>query len=294
LSATSDALAMSFLAERSTPSLPAVSLGSDLEAGYLSGRERWPEIDLSIEQYARHLAGVLPEGIDLEGALVALNLPDLYLAAACAQGCAGATEIFEARLLRQVGAFVARIGTERDFVEEIGQRLRIKLLVGSDGEQPRIGQYGGRGSLESWVCAAAIRLAIDLRRSAAPASDLDSHELAVADSADPELEYLKHEYAGEFRNAAAEAFGALSPRERTLLRLYYLERLTLDKIAPIYRVHATTVMRWLGEARDAILAESRRLLRERLRLSESEIVALLPMMRSNLDLSVRRLVESKR
>jgi RNA polymerase sigma-70 factor (ECF subfamily) len=294
VSDTSDALALTFLSGRGTPSLPPPALGEKLEAALDEAHAKWPGVEVAADAFARHVASRVPDGAELESTLAALNLADLYLACGCVEGVAAAVDTFNARLMSQIGAFVARVASGRDFVDEVAQRLRVKLLVGANGEAPRIGQYGGRGSLESWVCAAAIRVALDLHRGPAAGASADVDELPLPGPGDPELDYLRHEYADHFRTATADAFGVLSARERTLLRLYYLERLTLDKIAPIYRVHATTVMRWLGEARESILGESRRLLRERLSLSESEVAALLPMMRSGLDLSVRRLVESQR
>ena len=50
------------------------------------------------------------------------------------------------------------------------QRLRERLFVGSDGEPARLASYSGRGPLGTWVRIAAIRLALNLRRSERDAS----------------------------------------------------------------------------------------------------------------------------
>ena len=58
---------------------------------------------------------------------------------------------------------LTRLGREPMFVDEVRQVLRTKLLVG-DGAPPKIADYSGRGPLDGWVRAAAVRAAIDLKR----------------------------------------------------------------------------------------------------------------------------------
>jgi RNA polymerase sigma-70 factor (ECF subfamily) len=61
----------------------------------------------------------------------------------------------------------------------------------------------------------------------------------------------------------------------------------------VYRVHETTVLRWMAQARETVVETVRTVLLRTLRLSPGEFNELLALMRSQLDVSVRRLLDSK-
>jgi RNA polymerase sigma-70 factor (ECF subfamily) len=281
-----DELALAFI-DASDGALPSAALGERLAGALAAARRRWPEVGFDDARFVAHVARRAADADALE----ALHLEDLYLAGACVAGAPGAIEAFDRQLLGQVPTFVARYGLTAELLDELRQRLRIKLLVGEAGTAPRIEQYSGRGTLQSWVCAAAVRMAIDLQRLVVDSEPLDA-PLALADD-DVELAYLRSQYAGEFRAALTAALAALAPRQRNLLRFYYLERLTLDKLARLHDVHATTVMRWLSEIRAVILDACRERLRARLQLSDSEFDSLLHVLRSDLHISVRQLLAAE-
>ena len=107
---------------------------------------------------------------------------------------------------------------------------------------------------------------------------------------DPEMDYIRTRYAAEFRAAIGTAMTELEPRERTLLRLGLVDGLTADQIAGVYGVHRVTVARWLAAAREHLAGRCQRRLEERLHLGPTELRSLLGLVRSQLDLSVRRLL----
>ncbi len=72
-----------------------------------------------------------------------------------------------------------------------------------------------------------------------------------------------------------------------LLRLHYLETFSLERLATLQQVHTSTIKRRLAEARADALAAVRKLLRERLRLSDDEGMSLLRFLESRMDLSLR-------
>ena len=90
------------------------------------------------------------------------HLDDLYLALACADGSAEAIEIFEETTMVRAKAAVCRIDRRPEFVDEVLQRLRERLLV---GDAAKIRRYRGQGSLIAWVTVAAVRVALNLRKS---------------------------------------------------------------------------------------------------------------------------------
>ncbi len=76
-----------------------------------------------------------------------------------------------------------------------------------------------------------------------------------------------------------------------MLRLYFMSGLSLEKIGAHYRVHQSTVTRWIAAARSAILGTTRRLIGQRLQLSPTEFDSLAGLLRSELDLSLSVLLD---
>jgi len=167
----------------------------------------------------------------------------------------------------------------------------VRLLVGAEGQPPRIAEYAGRGPLRAWVGVAALRLALNLRRAAAPAAAREEvlTEL-IGREQDPELRRLKTMYRAEFREALEEALAALSDRDRALLRLGYVDGLKLAQIARLYGVHESTASRWLAAAASNAGKETQQRLVARLSLSSSAVDSIGRMVLSNLDLSIARIL----
>ncbi|HXU71723.1 MAG TPA: sigma-70 family RNA polymerase sigma factor [Polyangia bacterium] len=261
-------------------------LAATLAAMLTSARAAWPKVALAAADFARALAERMGPEEDALAALAQLRAGDVYLAAAVAADAPGAIAAFEETILSRVPSFLGRGGASATTIDEVKQLLRIKLLVGDADRPPRIRQYSGRGALESWVCAAAIRAARDLHRADERRRDDGSEDLDVlAASDDPELESLRRRYRADFRAALREAIGALAPRQRTLLRLHFFERVTTVELGRLYGVNQSTTSRWLTEARTTVLDGVRARLREKLGVSTSEFDSLVGLLHSRLDAS---------
>jgi RNA polymerase sigma-70 factor, ECF subfamily len=258
------------------------------------GRAAWPALALAEAVVRDHLHGKI--GDDLAAA-AALHAEDLYLACGCAAGVAAALEAFEGRYLAQVRVFLGRMRPTAALIDEVKQALRVRLLVAPPGEVPRIADYAGRGSLVSWLRVAAIRLAIDqLQASGAaapPPGDAGDELLDQIRGGDPELELVKERYRNEVNAALLEAFGALSAPQRNVLRLSYRDGRSIDEIGALLGAHRSTAARWIAEARQTILDEARRRLEAQLGLSPAEVQSLLRVLRSQLHLSVSRLLRDE-
>ncbi|MEZ4444561.1 MAG: sigma-70 family RNA polymerase sigma factor [Polyangiaceae bacterium] len=212
---------------------------------------------------------------------------DLYLAAACLTGDTVALDILERDQLRLVPQLIGRIESAPAAQAEIQQQLREHLLV-ARGERPaKLTDYVGRGRLTSWLRVVAVRLALDERRRHKPAAAISVDD-AVSD--DPELEYLKQRYKPEFQAAIQKALEALEPRDRTLLRMSLVDGLDIDAIGQVYEVHRATAARWLARAREALFKRTKATLEAELGLRPDEFHSLLRLVRSQLDLSVCRLL----
>lgn len=267
----------------------AAALGRAAEAG----RSAWPSVSVSAEAFVEHLSDRMgvAEGPPVE-VVGRLHVADLYLALGCALADAAALAAFDEHLLPAAcEGLSAGAALEPG---ELRQLIRVQLLAPGPSSRPRIAAYAGTGPLKHWLRAAAHRAAIDelRRRKAISGGEADPLH-AVELGGDPELEYLKRHYRGDFRAAFGRAFEALSTRERAVLRLHVIEGLTTERIGAIYGVTRVTVSRWLSRAKAELLDETRRALAERLSLPPAEVESLLGLVASRLDVSLLSLLREE-
>jgi RNA polymerase sigma-70 factor (ECF subfamily) len=250
-------------------------------------RAAWPEIELDPEDFLPYLAERLPADAEAERALLEIRAADLYLACACVRGLERAMQAFETQCYPEIHAALLRRDPSGQ-LEDIKQTLYQKLFLGDEEHRPKIGQYAGRGDLRSWVCVTAVREAIDLLRKLKHEQPLDDSALVELTSPDEdqELHYLKRLYREEFKVAFQQALGALSARERTVLRYNLLDGLNIDQIGAIYNVHRATVARWIAAAREGLLAKTREVLMERLRVDQTEFESIMRLIQSHFDVSI--------
>ena len=263
-------------------------LESHLAAQLAEAEARWPDVAVDRRRFVTHWAAQLARASDVGSAIDQLHLPDLYLAFACAEGNASALRAF-GTLLSGVAGAVRSVDGAPSFVDEILQRLRTRVLVPEDGRSPRILDYAGRGSLENWLRAGALRLALNARRDARrgpePLPDASLWEPA-APTAERTLELLRGKYAAEFGAALREAFGSLEQGERNVLRMHFLEGLSLNQIAAMYQVNKSTISRRMAKARETLLERTRARLQRVLDMPPSELDSLLGQLGPRLDLSL--------
>jgi RNA polymerase sigma-70 factor len=245
-----------------------------------SGRAAWPEIDLGLDRFARRLAGHASEP-----APTGAHAADLFLACACADGVEGAAEALERYYLGRVPEFVRRVDRAPAFVDEVTQQLRARLLVGAADGRPRIGDYAGRGPLDTWLRVSAVRLALNhAARAAGPEPPAPDPPVDPA----PEHEYTRARYRAEFQDALSAALHALAPERREVLRLLIVDRLSTAKIGERCGVNQSTVVRWVAAAREEIFDATWRRLHERLGVSPSEFDSIAAALLSDLQLSMAR------
>jgi RNA polymerase sigma-70 factor (ECF subfamily) len=238
------------------------------ESVIAAGRAAWPALQIDEVELLRRLELLqLPEG-DL-----ALRGRDLFLGAACAMGAPGALEIFELEVLPSVELAVRRFGLDPATIDEVKQLVRVKLF---SGERPRIGSYQGRGPLDAWVRMLAVRTAFDYLGSAQAGAAMAMPGIAEVVGRDetPEAATIAEHDRPVFQAALERAFSTLSAREKTILRLYFIDDLGVEGIGAVYHVHKATVSRWLLAIRTKIMDELHRILSFDLRLSPSELRSL--------------------
>jgi len=276
------------------PGLAGEELESLLARVVDQARGAWPKLPYATETFISELAERMPVDVELVDHLETLPAADVYLAYACAHSIVEAVRAFELHLIPVVERALARLGAQPDAIDEVKQRLRERLLVGTGGRPPAAGTYAGYGSLAAWVRVSAVREYYGLAHEGQRWQNLEESQLAghldgaaPGSGTGPEMAFLKEQYRPQFRAALSEAMTCLEARQRNVLRHHYLDGLQVDQIGALYRVHRVTASRWLAAARKAVLSHTRRLLSAELDISPEEFESIVRLIHSQLDLSIR-------
>jgi RNA polymerase sigma-70 factor (ECF subfamily) len=263
------------------PALASDGLAAQLETLLAAARRAWPAVALDDEVFVTHLAERLSTDGDVHQSFAELHATDLYLACACARGLPQALAHFEREHLTRVGKWIARIDRSRDFADEVTQQVRERLLV---GPRPRITDYNGSGPLGGWARVVATRVALNARRDAKRLAFMRDSQGPVAD---PQLDFLHGRYRGDMEAALKKALSQLDTDERELLRLHYVDGLSLQQIGEQHGVDKSTISRRLAALRRGLLDQARSEL-ERLvpALTTASRDSLLWALQSQIDLSL--------
>jgi RNA polymerase sigma-70 factor (ECF subfamily) len=271
--------------------MPAIS--DQLAAACARVREALPALELDEPDLGAAIAE--HAGDDVESYLAHCHLAELAVARTASRGNAFAIAELERThraLLDSVCNRFAGPGHSRD---DLMQILRSKLFVAEPDRRPRIAEYDGRGSLAGWLRVLAVREFIDLTRR----KDR-TRELAMTDTTpelieprDLALETIKAEYRGAVAQALVDAARRLEPGDRHLLRQHLVAGLTIDQLAAVLGIHRATAARRIARAREQLATVARTLVAERLALGDTDLGEIFSMVASKLDLTIRRMLESR-
>lgn len=289
-------LSEAFLRAAPTACLGALRALPDLEARLdalvTRARQAHPTLAFEPVDFLGYLAARLPLKGDLGATLEGVRAEDLLLAFACVGGQPLAHALLEREVFSQVGGWFP--GEDAAVIAEIGQRLRQRLLLTEGGSPPRLATFSGRATLTRWARAIALRLLADIRREQSDHVPLDDAgpEAEVMVGRDAELSFIRGRYQEPFRLALLEALAALTPRERNLLRLHHVDNLSVDSVGTMYQTSRSTAARWIAQAREHLIQRTREALASRLDLESEELESLLGLLRSHVDISLHRLLQS--
>jgi RNA polymerase sigma-70 factor (ECF subfamily) len=233
------------------------------------------------EAFAEFVAARSDASIDHAG--------DLALACACLAEDSAALADFDRRFLARVADYIGSLGRTVE-LDEVRQQLGIKLLV-----RGKLASYSGLGSLDGWVRVAASRVAIELSHAEPERAAGEPEKLVdcVSRELDGELAELRDRYRSEFSAALRDALAALDDRHCALLRLHYIESATTAALAALYRTSRNTIVRRIAEARAALFEHTIELATTRLGLPHDRYRTLLELVRSQLDVSIARLLQKR-
>lgn len=258
------------------------------------GRAGYPEVVVDDDAFRRYLAARVPEDEEPSAYFESVSGPELWLAFACGAGDRGAHAVFEREYFGEIPVGLSRFKPSPELIDEVTQHVRTSLFLPRPGTGPRIAEVAGRGSLRALIRVMALRAGIShFRRQGRDVATPDVDLLDVRLPGEgPELLHMKERHRHEFRSSLKGAISALTSRERSLLRMHFLERVTLQQLATSYRVDRSTVTRWIARARRQLFRHTRRDLQDRLRLQPAELASFIRVIDSCFDISLHRLLDS--
>jgi RNA polymerase sigma-70 factor, ECF subfamily len=261
-------------------------------AAYIRGQTAFPDVPLAEETfvaYVTHATASHRRSLKPPAPLV----DDLFLACACVNRVPGAAAAFQQRMSAAIHRAVKWLARDPATEDEIRQELLEDLLVGSPDRPALIGRYRGDGPLAAWVAVAAQRRGVSHLRAEKTEARARLGAAAVSNEAlAPDLIYLRQRYHLAFERAIAEATQALGIHARVVLGLCWVRRLGLKEIGALYGVTKSTASRWVIDAQQTLVAETRRLLRQRLGITEEDLAAMAAELTSEIDVSLSGLLQS--
>jgi RNA polymerase sigma-70 factor (ECF subfamily) len=264
--------------------MAAGALDQLIEKGFAAGKWDWPQLERPTWiDYSSHVRNLQASATELEQ-----NGSDLFLALGCGLGDRHAVRGLQRRYFPALSSTLARAGFDSTAREDVLQQTLLHLCA---GDSPRMLTYAGKASLASWLTVTSMRFALNMRTRNGSASGCSApleFERLVSEEDTPEIRLAVEKARPAFQAALQNAIVELPQRDRTLLRLYFLDRLTIDGIGNMYGVHRATAARWISDIRRKILRQVQSILSRDLGLGASEFDSLAFLIRSQLQLSLVR------
>ena len=228
-----------------------------------------------------------PESAELTAYLNTLQVADLALACACAEGSEPAWEHFFRHFREDLYAAARAIigsagpdGVHEARARELADSLYAELYGLADSAASRrslFRYFHGRSKLSTWLRAVLAQRHVDSLRASRRFESLEE-ESETADrrglygpprEADPDPNRAL--YLSLLQDSLLKALGSLAPRDLLRLSSYYARDLTLAEIGRLLREHEATVSRHLDRIRRELRRQVESSLRDVHRLSQAQI-----------------------
>jgi RNA polymerase sigma factor (sigma-70 family) len=226
-----------------------------------------------------------------------LNLEELALACACAEGQVSAWAYFiecHRPGLRAAARVIAGDSAGAELADSIYAELYG--LEERDGRRRSLFDYfHGRSRLSTWLRSILSQRNVDRARAAKRLQSLDDDAHPVADPrpASPPADPDRARFARLAQEALAAAIRALEPADRLRLSSYYLQRLTLAQIGRLMGEHEATASRKLDRIRRGLRAGVEKVLRVEQNLNDAEVQACLDCAQDDTGLDLDELLRDR-
>jgi RNA polymerase sigma-70 factor, ECF subfamily len=242
------------------------------------------------DRLATFLLSRLEGVVDPEPALRKLRIADLCLAFMAGEGHTAATAELEQIIRKHCAGWIRATGSDPN---DVMQQALSRLLVPEEGAARRILEYRGMAPLSSFLRIICTRMAISIARKTLQESNLSLSYEVVAPGNDLELDALRARYREPFTVAMREALRALSPRNKTLLKLHFAKGVQVAALATMYNIHRVSMSRWIAEAKEELFTATKEGFKAEVHVTDSEFQSVLRVMRSELDLRLSTLREDE-
>jgi RNA polymerase sigma factor (sigma-70 family) len=231
------------------------------------------------------------------GYVDSLNLEELALACACAEGQVSAWAFFIECYrpgLRAAARVIAGDASGGELADSIYAELYG--LEERDGCRRSLFDYfHGRSRLSTWLRSILAQRNVDRARAGKRTRSLDELDeavpamRAVSVPSDPD----RARFAALAQQALASVIRRLNPADRLRLSSYYLQRLTLAQIGRLMGEHEATVSRKLDRIRRELRSNVERLLREERHLSDAQVQACLDAALDDVGMDLEQVLEDR-
>jgi RNA polymerase sigma-70 factor (ECF subfamily) len=219
-------------------------------------------IRVAVEKYLFPKAEAdAPSALEIRDFINELQVSDIFLALACAQGNEHAWWEFDQGFRGYLERAARHFATADTGADEVLDTVYVELYgtrVVNDVRQSKFATYTGRGTLRGWLRTVVWHAAIDLHRAARDEISIDewtegggeAHDRPGqrAESGGEEtlmVERLTRERYGAMTVAALDAaFAALDDHEKLLLLLYHVEEMKLREIARLVEAPDSPLRSW--------------------------------------------------
>ncbi|MBC7796182.1 MAG: hypothetical protein H7Z37_04825 [Pyrinomonadaceae bacterium] len=243
-----------------------------IESLYARCIEATPNYGVGVDCFNAHLAKGIkkylnqpnqnaPTSIEVNEYLNNLQIQDLFLAIACANGNENAWWEFDQQHRSYLSRVAKHLSNSEANAEEVVDSVYVELYgtkIVDGARQSKFATYSGRGSLRGWLRTIVWHALVDQHRAGHNEVSLDEMTENVGEGhaqstfldkkhggEDSLLdEIVQRRYAQIAQNALDEAFSTLDNHEKLLLIYYHVENLRLREIANLVQVPSSPLRSW--------------------------------------------------
>lgn len=239
---------------------------------YLRCVDAAPNYDLTKDCFCDNLARAVrkylcrdemppPTQAEIEQFLNELQLQDLFLAIACANGNERAWWEFDQQHRAYLERVARHLASSDVNAEEVVDSVYVELYgtrIVDGVRQSKFATYTGRGSLRGWLRTIVWHALVDLHRASHDEVSLDemtetvgeghaqAQFLQSAPGGESEMldEIVRERYLKTTTNALNTAFSVLDDHEKLLLLFYHVEGMKLREISRLVEVPESPLRNW--------------------------------------------------